>query len=103
MGANGTATFFIKIHQMAHVSQKVGQACAMAMVLMALILLFTVLQRLFFRYVMKDSESTFNAKGCFSFLSSPLSDPAFGYQKSRLSVRDKRLDESWFICRAALL
>ena len=62
MGANGTATFFIKIHQMAHVSQKVGQACAMAMVLMALILLFTVLQRLFFRYVMKDSESTFNAK-----------------------------------------
>ena len=62
MGANGTATFFIKIHQMAHVSQKVGQACAMAMVLMALILLFTMLQRLFFRYVMKDSESTFNAK-----------------------------------------
>ena len=62
MGANGTATFFIKIHQMAHVSQKVGQACAMAMVLMALILLFTVLQRLFFRYVMKDSENTFNAK-----------------------------------------
>jgi len=62
MGANGTATFFIKIHQMAHVSQKVGQACAMAMVLMALILIFTVAQRLFFRYVMKDSESTFNAK-----------------------------------------
>ena len=62
MGANGTATFFIKIHQMAHVSQKVGQACAMAMVLMALILIFTVLQRLFFRYVMKDSENTFNAK-----------------------------------------
>ena len=62
MGANGTATFFIKIHQMAHVSQKVGQACAMAMVLMGLILIFTVLQRLFFRYVMKDSENTFNAK-----------------------------------------
>ncbi len=62
MGANGTATFFIKIHQMAHVSGKVGQACAMAMVLMGLILLFTVLQRLFFRYVMKDSENTFNGK-----------------------------------------
>ena len=62
VGTIGTATFFIKIHQMAHVSQKVGQACAMAMVLMALILLFTVLQRLFFRYVMKDSENTFNAK-----------------------------------------
>lgn len=62
MGANGTATFFIKIHQMAHVSGKVGQACAMAMVLMALILIFTVLQRLFFRYVMKDSDNTFSAK-----------------------------------------
>lgn len=62
MGANGTATFFIKIHQMAHVNQKVGQACAMAMVLMALILIFTAGQRLFFRYVMKDAENTFNAK-----------------------------------------
>ncbi len=62
MGANGTATFFIKIHQMAHVNQKVGMACAMAMVLMALILIFTAAQRLFFRYVMKDSENTFNGK-----------------------------------------
>lgn len=62
MGANGTATFFIKIHQMAHVNNKVGMACAMAMVLMILIMLFTVGQRLFFRYVMKDSESTFNGK-----------------------------------------
>ena len=62
MGANGTATFFIKIHQMAHVNQKVGMACAMAMVLMVLILIFTVAQRLFFRYVMKDSENTFNGK-----------------------------------------
>ena len=62
MGANGTATFFIKIHQMAHVSGKVGMACAMAMVLMVLILIFTVLQRLFFRYVMRDSDNTFNAK-----------------------------------------
>ena len=62
MGANGTATFFIKIHQMAHVTGKVGQACAMAMVLMILILIFTAGQRLFFRYVMKDSDNTFNAK-----------------------------------------
>ena len=62
MGANGTATFFIKIHQMAHVNQKVGMACAMAMVLMVLILIFTAAQRLFFRYVMKDSENTFNSK-----------------------------------------
>ncbi len=59
MGANGTATFFIKIHQMAHVNNKVGMACAMAMVL---IIIFTIAQRLFFRYVMKDSENTFNSK-----------------------------------------
>ena len=62
MGANGTATFFIKIHQMAHVNNKVGMACAMAMVLMVLILIFTAGQRLFFRFVMKDSDNTFNAK-----------------------------------------
>ena len=62
MGANGTATFFIKIHQMAHVSNKVGMACAMAMVLMVLILIFTVAQRLFFRFVMKDSDNTFSSK-----------------------------------------
>ena len=62
MGANGTATFFIKIHQMAHVNNKVGMACAMAMVLMALIILFTVARRLFFRYVMKDADNTFNSK-----------------------------------------
>ncbi len=62
MGANGTATFFIKIHQMAHVNNKVGMACAMAMVLMVLIILFTIAQRLFFRYVMKDSDNTFNSK-----------------------------------------
>jgi len=62
MGANGTATFFIKIHQMAHVSGKVGQACAMAMVLMGLILLFTAGQRLFFRFVMRDADNTFSAK-----------------------------------------
>ena len=62
MGANGTATFFIKIHQMAHVNNKVGMACAMAMVLMALIIVFTVAQRLFFRYVMKDADNTFNSK-----------------------------------------
>ncbi len=31
MGANGTATFFIKIHQMAHVTHKVGMACSYAL------------------------------------------------------------------------
>lgn len=60
--SSSRATFFIKIHQMAHVNNKVGMACAMAMVLMVLIIIFTIAQRLFFRYVMKDSDNTFNSK-----------------------------------------
>ena len=34
----------------------------MIFVLMVLIILFTIGQRLFFRYVMKDSDNTFNSK-----------------------------------------
>jgi multiple sugar transport system permease protein len=63
MGANGTATFFIQIHKMAHEIGQLGRASAMAMVLMVVIFIFTIGQRLIFRYVLKDSESAFSAKG----------------------------------------
>lgn len=63
MGANGTATFFIQIHKMAHEIGQLGRASAMAMVLMIVIFIFTVGQRLLFRFVLKDSESAFSAKG----------------------------------------
>jgi multiple sugar transport system permease protein len=53
-GASGTATYFIKMHQTAHVDQKVGMACAMAVVLMIIIIIATILQRLIFKYVIKD-------------------------------------------------
>ena len=53
-GASGTATYFIKMHQTAHVDQKVGMACAMAVVLMIVIIIFTILQKLFFRFVLKE-------------------------------------------------
>ena len=55
-GANGTATYFVKMHEVAHTSQKVGQASAMAVVLLVIILLATLLQNLFFRYVFKNAE-----------------------------------------------
>ena len=57
-GASGTATYFIKMHQTAHIDQKVGMACAMAVVLMIIIIVMTLLQRLFFRYVLKEGEDT---------------------------------------------
>ena len=53
-GASGTATYFIKMHQAAHIDQKVGMACAMAVVLMIVIIFATILQKLFFRYVLKE-------------------------------------------------
>ena len=57
-GASGTATYFIKMHQTAHVDQKVGMACAMAVVLMIIIIIATILQRLIFKYVIKDGTDS---------------------------------------------
>ena len=53
-GASGTATYFIKMHQTAHVDQKVGMACAMAVILMIIIIIATILQKVIFKYVIKD-------------------------------------------------
>ena len=53
-GASGTAIYFIKMHQTAYVDQKVGTACAMAVVLLVIIIIFTILQKLFFRFVLKE-------------------------------------------------
>lgn len=53
-GAFGTATYFVKMNSVAHESQKVGLASAMAIVLLLLIILCTVLQQLFFKYVFND-------------------------------------------------
>lgn len=55
-GANGTGTYFVIMHQIAHTQQKVGLASAMAVVLLAIILVATVAQKLFFKYVFKNSE-----------------------------------------------
>lgn len=55
-GGNGTATYFVKMHEIAHTSQKVGLASAMAIVLLLIIFAATILQKLFFAYVFRDAE-----------------------------------------------
>lgn len=55
-GANGTGTYFIVMHELAHTSQKVGLASAMAVVLLMIIFAATILQKLFFKYVFRNAE-----------------------------------------------
>ena len=54
-GANGTGTYFVIMNEIAHVSQKVGLASAMAVVLLVIIFAATILQKLFFKYVFRNS------------------------------------------------
>lgn len=56
-GANGTGTYFVIMNEVAHTSQKVGLASAMAIVLLMIIFACTILQKLFFKYVFRDAES----------------------------------------------
>lgn len=55
-GANGTATYFINMNRIAHTQQKVGLASAMAVVLLLIIFVFTILQKLFFKYVYRNAD-----------------------------------------------
>lgn len=55
-GANGTGTYFVVMHEIAHTQQKVGLASAMAIVLLMIILLATLLQKIFFKYVFKSAD-----------------------------------------------
>lgn len=55
-GANGTGTYFVIMHEIAHTQQKVGLASAMAIVLLMIIFAATILQKLFFKYVFKNAE-----------------------------------------------
>lgn len=55
-GANGTGTYFVVMHQIAHVQQKVGLASAMAIVLLIIIFIVTLLQKGFFKFVFRSAE-----------------------------------------------
>jgi multiple sugar transport system permease protein len=57
MGGNGTATYFIKMHETAHTLHKVGLASAMAVVLILIIILVTVVQKLLFKYAFRDANT----------------------------------------------
>ncbi len=61
-GANGTGTYFIIMDQVAHTSLKVGLASAMAVFLLCLIFIATILQKVFFKYVFRNTDSE-NSKG----------------------------------------
>lgn len=56
-GTMGTGTYFVIMNRLAHENQKVGLACAMAIVLLAIIVICTVLQKLFFAYAFDDGTS----------------------------------------------
>lgn len=55
-GGNGTGTYFVVMHEIAHTQQKVGLASAMAIVLLIIIFAATILQKLFFKYVFRSAE-----------------------------------------------
>ena len=55
-GTMGTGTYFVIMNRIAHENRKVGLACAMAIVLLAIIILCTVGQKLFFKYAFKASD-----------------------------------------------
>jgi multiple sugar transport system permease protein len=57
-GSNGTGTYFVIMNEIAHVTQKVGLASAMAVVLLVIIFIFTILQKMFFKYVFREAEAT---------------------------------------------
>ena len=56
-GGNGTGTYFVIMNEIAHVSQKVGLASAMAVVLLLIIFAATILQQLFFKYVFRNADA----------------------------------------------
>ena len=56
-GANGTGTYFVIMNEIAHVTQKVGLASAMAVVLLIIIFICTILQKLFFKYAFREADT----------------------------------------------
>jgi len=62
-GANGTATYFIIMDKIAHTSQKVGLASAMAVFLLVIIFIVTMLQNVFFKYAFRNAGTGSSGKG----------------------------------------
>lgn len=62
-GTFGTGTYFVIMHRIAHENQKVGLASAMAIVLLCIIILFTIVQKLFFYFAFDDEVATKRRSG----------------------------------------
>ena len=77
-GANGTGTYFVIMNEIAHTSQKVGLASAMAVVLLLIIFACTILQKLFFKYIIRDAESM---------------DESYAAKRARMKAEKARLKE----------
>ena len=56
-GNNGTGTFFVVMDKVAHTSQKVGLASAMAVFLLCIIFIATIIQKLLFKYIFRNANA----------------------------------------------
>ena len=56
-GANGTGTFFVVMNDIAHTSQKVGLASAMAVFLLLVIFIAKFLQDALFKYIFRNADT----------------------------------------------
>ena len=55
-GTMGTGTYFVIMHKIAHDNQKVGLASAMAVILLAIIMVVTVLQKIVMNLLFNDGD-----------------------------------------------
>lgn len=55
-GTMGTGTYFVIMHKIAHVNQKVGLASAMAVVLLCIIIVLTIVQKFTMDYLFNDGD-----------------------------------------------
>lgn len=56
-GTMGTGTYFVIMNRLAHENQKVGLACAMAIVLLGIIVICTVGQNIFFKHFFSETRA----------------------------------------------
>ncbi len=97
-GAFGTATYFVKMNSVAHETQKVGLASAMAIVLLLLIILCTVLQQLFFKYVFNDGSED-ESKEAVRRKKRAKKEAARKAKKASKEVKEERKFENHFVRR----
>lgn len=61
-GTFGTGTYFVIMNRIAHENQKVGLASAMAIILLTIIVVVTIVQKVFFKYMFGNDENSSEGK-----------------------------------------